>query len=91
MGLNWLCFGFDTLDIGPKLALIGFELGLFWLCFLTHQSVKIYVSHCYESGYVHFFISKIGFVLHNLCIWKYVIIERVPKVPEMPKVTKVSV
>jgi hypothetical protein len=28
-------FGFATLDIGPKLALIGFELGLNWVCFLA--------------------------------------------------------
>jgi hypothetical protein len=28
-------FGFATLEIGPKLALIGFELGLFWVCFLA--------------------------------------------------------
>jgi hypothetical protein len=35
LALYWVCFGFATLDIGPKLALFGFELGLFWVCFAT--------------------------------------------------------
>ena len=32
-------FGFATLIFGPKLALIGFELALYWVCFLAKSSV----------------------------------------------------
>jgi hypothetical protein len=31
LGLFWVCFGFATLDIRPKLGLFGFELGLNWV------------------------------------------------------------
>jgi hypothetical protein len=35
IGFELGLFGFATLDIGLKLALIGFELGLNWVCFLV--------------------------------------------------------
>jgi hypothetical protein len=33
LGLFWVCFGFVSLDIGPKLGLIGFELALIGFVF----------------------------------------------------------
>jgi len=61
LGLFWLC----TLDFGPKLALIGFELGLNWLCFFAPPAGKILVFTCQKRAYVNLVISKIGFVLHK--------------------------
>ncbi len=37
-GLELGLIGFATLDIGPKLALFGFELGLYWVCFYAPPS-----------------------------------------------------
>jgi len=67
LGLFWLC----TLDFGPKLALIGFELGLFFRKIIVFGRI----------------MKKIGFVLHKKVYREYSIIERVPKVAKMPKVS----
>jgi hypothetical protein len=38
IGFELGLFGFATLEIGPKSALIGFELALYWVCFLVKSS-----------------------------------------------------
>ena len=42
-----------------------------------------FIIPCGKYAYAHFVISEIGFVLHKRVCWKYVIIERVPKVPKV--------
>ena len=62
LALNWVCFGFATLDIDPKLALIGFELGLFFgIIFVFSRKMR-----------------KIGFVLHKKLKISYEFFRRFP-------------
>jgi hypothetical protein len=70
LGSFWLC----PLDIGPKLASFGFELGSNWVRFLVKSAF---------SGKKRI---KLASFCKIECIWKYVIIERVPKVTKVPKV-----
>ena len=41
IGFELGLFGFAPLIFGPKLALIGFELALYWVCFLVKSSFSV--------------------------------------------------
>jgi hypothetical protein len=65
-------FGFATGDIGPKLGSFGFVLGSNWVRFWVKQAI-------FDEKW-----GKLGSFVKIRCVWKYVIIERVPKMPKMP-------
>jgi hypothetical protein len=63
--LFWVCLGLLTLDIGLKLALIGFELALNWVCFLISPIVHFLIFTCQKRAYVIPDLLDIGFVLQK--------------------------